>query len=343
MEPTIKDIAKKCGVAVSTVSRAINNHPDINPKTKAEIMNAIKEMNYVPNNSARNLKRLESKTIAILVKGHINHLFDSIIHEVEKEINNTKYTFFLQHVEDYQDEAEIALQLVKEKRLRGIIFLGGFYEKDASRLRQIHIPFVLCTIAAKESLEECIYSYFAIDDYHESYKITNYLCGLGHKKVAILAATRDDCSIGTLRLQGYKKALEDNGIMVDESLISYMESSIPTYSMENGYNAMERLLQKKLEFTAVYCISDMQAIGACKAIFRSGKKIPHDYSVAGFDGLIDTYYYEPSITTIKQPVKEIGKASINALIEMIKTKESIPGKVYDGELLMRESTRAINE
>lgn len=343
MEPTIKDIAKKCGVAVSTVSRAINNHPDINPKTKAEIMNTIKEMNYVPNNSARNLKRIESKTIAILVKGHINHLFDSIIHEIEKEINTTKYTFFLQHVEDYEDEAVIALQLIKEKRLRGIIFLGGFYEKNKTRLKQIHIPFVLCTIAARESLEDCVYSYFAIDDYHESYKVTDYLCKLGHKKIAILAATKDDCSIGALRLQGYKKALEDNNIEVDEGLISYMETTIPTYSMENGYSAMKRLFERKADFTAVYCISDMQAIGACKAIFRRGKKIPDDYSVAGFDGLIDTYYYEPSITTIKQPVREIGKASINALIEMIKTKKSVPGKVYDGELLVRESTRAINE
>jgi len=342
MEPTIRDIAKKCGVGVSTVSRAINNHPDINQKTKEIIMRTIKEMNYVPNNSARNLKRIESKTIAVLVKGNINHLFDSIIREMEKEINQTKYSFFLQHVEEHQDETDVALHLIKEKRLRGIIFLGGFYDKNESKLGQITVPFVLSTVGAREHLEECTYSYFAVDDFHESYKMTDYLCKQGHNKIAILAAPLHDSSIGKLRLKGYIKALRDNEIPLSKDLICYMEEGIPTYSMESGYQMMEKLLDTGVEFTAVYAISDMQAIGACKAIFRRGKKIPQDYSVAGFDGLADTYYYEPSITTIQQPVKEIGKASISALFEMIKTKKSVPGKVYSGELLVRESTRSVH-
>jgi len=122
---TIKDIAKMCGVGVTTVSRAINNHPDINEKTKARIMKVIKENHYIPNNSARNLKRSNSKTIAVLIKGITNPFFNKSIKIFEKEIKDKKYSFILQRVEEKQDEIEVAIELAKEKRLRGIVFLGG--------------------------------------------------------------------------------------------------------------------------------------------------------------------------------------------------------------------------
>ena len=122
---TIKDVARVCGVGVSTVSRAINNHPDINPETKEMIMQVIKENNYVPNNSARNLKRSDARAIAILIKGISNQFFNSMIKVFEEEIQKKKYSLVLQHVDAWQDETEVALELEKEKRLRGIIFLGG--------------------------------------------------------------------------------------------------------------------------------------------------------------------------------------------------------------------------
>ena len=108
---TIKEIAKLCGVGVSTVSRAINNHPDINPATKQMIMETIKKYNYVPNNSARNLKRSDSNTIAVLIKGISNPFFADMIQIFEREINRKKYTFVLQHVEEFEDEVDVAIQL----------------------------------------------------------------------------------------------------------------------------------------------------------------------------------------------------------------------------------------
>ncbi|MFV0362069.1 MAG: LacI family DNA-binding transcriptional regulator [Suipraeoptans sp.] len=339
MEVTIRDIAEKCKVGVSTVSRAINNHPDINPETKKLILSTIEELNYIPNNSARNLKRTESKSLAVLVKGTRNHLFDNLIHRMEKDIIHNKYSFFQHHVEEHEDEVEIALQLIKEKRLRGIVFLGGHFEHDNKRMRQISVPFVLSTMGSTNDLAGTVSTYFSVDDMHESYKVTDFLCKKGHKRIAILAAQKDDTSIGLLRLEGYKKALRDNGIEPDEKLIRFMDSDMQTYSMENGYKVMKELLAEEEDFTAVYAISDMQAIGASKAIFRSGKQIPNDYAVAGFDGVEETYFYEPSITTIKQPVEEIADASIKALFKMIKTKESVPGKVFEGELLVRDSTK----
>ena len=122
---TIKDIAKICGVGVSTVSRAINNHPDINPETKKLIMNTIREYSYVPNNSAQNLKRVESNTIALLTKGVGNPLFAEMIQTVQSDVLGKDYLFVLQQVDEMENELEVGARLANEKRLKGIIFMGG--------------------------------------------------------------------------------------------------------------------------------------------------------------------------------------------------------------------------
>ena len=124
-ELTIKDVARICGVGVSTVSRAINNHPDINPETKQRVMEIIKEQGYIPNNSARNLKRTESRSIAVLVKGMTNPVFSSMIKVIEAKIKRERYAMVLNHVNQNEDEVDVALELVKEKRVRGIISTGG--------------------------------------------------------------------------------------------------------------------------------------------------------------------------------------------------------------------------
>lgn len=338
---TIKDIAEKCGVGVSTVSRAINNQPDINPETKNMIMQTIAEYNYVPNNSARNLKRTASKTIAILVKAIDNSFFAEMIRIMEREINREKYSFFLQHIDEEQDEFEVAIELIKEKRLKGIVFLGGYADRTEETLRRVTVPFVMSTVGSAELPSDVLCSYMAVDDKKESYKVIDYLCKLGHSRIAILAALKRDEGIGYQRLEGYKKALKDNGVEIDEDLICYMKEDIQTFSMENGYAIMKELLHSGKDFTAVYAISDMMAMGACKAIFEEKKRIPEDYSVAGYDGLDYTYYYEPSITTLKQPVKEIAEESIHALFRMINKKKPVPGKTFEGILLERDSTRNI--
>ena len=142
-EITIKDIAKRCGVGVSTVSRAMNNHPDINQETKNMVMEVIREVGFVPNNSARNLKRTDAKCIAVLVKGISNPLFGDMIQVIEEETQKKKYSLVLMHVEYDEDEVDVALELVKEKRLRGIVFLGGYFfhsqEKISNFDRALHI------------------------------------------------------------------------------------------------------------------------------------------------------------------------------------------------------------
>lgn len=339
-EPTIKDIAKICGVGVSTVSRAINNHPDINPETKERIMNTIKEYGYVPNNSARNLKRVDAKAIAVLVKGIANPFFSNMIKIIEEECKKKHYSMELQHIESGEDEVDVAQKVVKEKRLRGIIFLGGLFSHSEEKLKKLNVPFVFSTAGSiPENINKKQYSNIGVDDYKESMKLVDYLIRIGHRKIAIIVAEPKEESIGQLRLEGYCDALKEHGIEVNEKLIFQTNNDISHFSMENGYLTAKRLIASGEEFTALYAVSDSLAIGAIRALLESGRRVPDDVSVAGYDGIDVSGYISPSLTTIRQPVEEMAEATIKLLFDIIAGKKNHQHITYDAELLVRESTK----
>lgn len=342
---TIKDIAKMCGCGVSTVSRALNNHPDINEETRKKIMAVVKEYNFVPNNSARNLKITDSKTIAILIKGIANPFFMKMIKVMENEIRRQKYSLIIQHVDHNQDEVDVAIELEREKKLKGIIFLGGYFNHTKEKLGAISVPFVISTVNMTEQYS-VNYSSIAVDDVKESYKIVDYLIKLGHKKILLISADLEDESIGKLRKVGYEKALRDNGIDFDESLIIPMSDDSDAYSMKAGFEAMEEALKRKLDFTAVFAVADAVAIGACRALADAGKKIPEDVSVVGFDGIDNAKYYSPRITTIRQPFEEMADETISLLFKYIdgtKSADEARQKLFEGELLIGESTAELKK
>ena len=165
---TIRDIARICKVGVSTVSRAINNHPDINPETKKLILDTIREYNYVPNNSAQNLKRTETNTIALVTKGVGNPLFAEMIEITQRHVKGKDYAFVLQQVEEEENEIMAAIRIARERRLKGIIFMGGASQPDVSLLKALTIPYVFCTVDSRipESLSG--WGIVAIDNEAES-------------------------------------------------------------------------------------------------------------------------------------------------------------------------------
>ena len=341
-EPTIKDIAKICGVGVSTVSRAINNHPDINPETKEKIMNTIKEYGYVPNNSARNLKRVDAKAIAVLVKGISNPFFANMIKVIEKECKKKHYSMELSHIETDEDEVDAALKVVKEKRLRGIIFLGGLFSHSDEKLRKLNVPFVFSTAGSiPENISKNQYSNIGVDDRKESARMVDYLIGLGHEKIAMVVAEADEESIGKLRLEGYFESLQAHDIAINPKLVFQTSDDIGHFSMENGYLTTKKLIESGEEFTAVYAVADALAIGAIRALLESGLRVPEDVSVAGYDGIDVSGYISPSLTTIRQPVEEMAKDTVKLLFDIIAGKKDHQHITYDGELLVRESTKEI--
>lgn len=342
-ETTIKDIAKECGVGVSTVSRALNNHPDINPETRDKIMKVIKETGFVPNNSARNLKRSNTKSIALIVKGISNPFFSDMIKIMEKYALTQHYNTVLRHVESDEDEVDVALALVKECRLRGIVFLGGNFTHDNKKLKLLNVPFIFATIGniTNEKNKKIWYSNIAVDDRAESCKLVSYLINQGHRKIALITEGLGEPSVGKLRYEGYRDALKQYGIPFDEKLVMEVDKEGEPYSMKNGYNAAKRLLNGDRKFTAIFCEADILAIGACRAIFDNGKTIPEDISVVGFDGIEIGNYYLPRLTTIKQPVDDMAKETIRLLFNLIAGKSEHKNIIMPAELLVRESSSVV--
>lgn len=344
---TIKDIARICGVGVSTVSRAINNHPDINPETKKRIMEVIQEKGFVPNDSARYLKRSESDSIAFLVKGISNPFFMGMVRVMEDFTQKKKFASILRHVDNDEDEVQTAQALIKERKLKGIVFLGGNFNHTAESLKQITVPYIFCTVGNEDEFEldgrekvneQVRYANVAVDDLAESEKAISYLIQQGHRQIGIITEGLKKPSIGQLRYLGYKKALREHGLDFDENLVYEIVTDGERYSRENGYNGAMELLKRNPKLTAIFCISDVIAIGAMRAIIDTGRKIPDDISVVGFDGIDEGKYCVPRLTTVEQPQSEMAEATIQFLFDMIEGKRSPDNMLMDAKLVIRESS-----
>lgn len=338
---TIKDIAKICGVGPSTVSRALNNHPDINQETKQRILEAVDKYGFVPNNSARNLKITASNNIAILVKGMNNPFFMNMIEMMEDDIRKAKYYMELRRVDEYTDEVEVALELIKEKKLQGIIFLGGLTTHSPEELAKIDVPFVLSTISVPKEAEG-IYSSVSVDDEKEGYKMTKFLIDKGHRRIAIMAGPKSETSVSQLRVCGYERALRESNIEIDENLIWNSIEGVDSYSMDNGYEVMQRQLKTGCKFDAIFTICDTMAVGAIRALSEAGVRVPEDVSVAGFDGINIGRYSIPSITTISQPFEDIGHMTTKMLFDLINKEKSHKRIILEASLTQRESVRDRN-
>ncbi len=333
----IKDIAAYAGVAVSTVSRVINNHPDVSEDTRKKILTIIDEHGYIPNNSARNLKRTVSNNIGVLVKGIYNPFFAKIVQKIGEEINERGYSMILHYNHGDISDFDIASELIKEKKLRGLISLGGeFGESIEEKLAELEVPIIIVSAKISKNIDKSLFSSISIENEQAAFEAVDYLCSLGHRKIGIISPGYDDKSIGTLRYEGYKKALEHNQIEYNRQ---YLE--IGRYTFESGFEAMERLLEKDLSLTAVFVISDIMAIGAAKAIMSRGMKIPEDISIIGFDGIDYTQFFHPSITTVDQPEESMAKQSVDLLYKLINNKCEHQHIVLNTKLLKRESCRCI--
>ena len=336
MAITIKDIARIAGVGVSTVSRAINDDPTINEKTRERVLAICEEYHYVPNNSARNLKMTESNTVALLVMGIENIFFTSMFGAFQKALEAKGYDFFLHAISETSDAVDVAMELTTEKRLKGIIFLGGQMDHSMEKLKKMNVPYVLCTVAREGERFHADLPTVSIDDKAASKTIVEYLIKNGHKKIAIIAGNKADLAVGERRLSGYRHALEDNGLYYDESYVFRMREDIPGYTPENGYAVAKDILASNLDFSALYCTSDLVAMGAYKAINEAGLRIPEDISVVGFDGINLGNFLNPPLTTMVQPKEELIKASVEKLLKAM-DGEDVSQDIYEAELLERQS------
>lgn len=311
---TIKDIAKLAGVSVSTVSRVLNDHPDVSEENRQHVLSVIQQYNYIPNNSARSLVKTTSDSIGLIVRGISNPFYADIIHAVEERVNARGYTMVMQQIGTSDDEVKAGAMMERDKRLQGIVFLGGRSDYTSRELAALNVPFVCCSYSNQYgSLLRSEYSSVSIADEEEAYRAVMELYKAGHRRIAVLLSAPDDKSISQLRYQGYVRALTHCGIPLDEDLVIRTEA----FDIQAGYKAMERTLQKGIKFTAVFSISDIMAIGAMRAMREAGLTVPYDCSIIAIDGLEIGDYVHPQLSTLCQPMKEMGNRSVDILLDMI--------------------------
>lgn len=334
----IRDIARLAGVGVSTVSRVINDHPDVKDETREKILKIIKESNYIPNNSARILKKNNTNNIGVLVKGVFNPFFAEMINIIGNRINEAGYTMILQQ-NDYatEDDVDNLIAFVKEKRLQGIICLGGnFLNINDESFQFLDIPVVLISVNTLSKESKSKFSSIGIDNVLAAKASIQYLIDKGHRNIGILLGEKNDVGISGLRLEGYKKALEENNIPYSEENVF-----IGDYDYSGAYRVTKEIINNRKDITAIFSISDIMAVGAAKSVIDQGLQVGEDISIMGFDGMDISKYYNPGITTVKQPKKNMANNSIDLLLALLAKKEDHKHIIFETKIIERESCKEV--
>ncbi|WP_101697655.1 LacI family DNA-binding transcriptional regulator [Clostridium minihomine] len=329
---TIKDIARESGFAVSTVSRALNNHPDVSEETKRKIQEVVAAHSFVPNQNARQLKRTATNSIAVLVKGISNMLFAPILEQTQVLIEKAGYTAQVCYLDEDDNEVRQAHQLIRESKPLGLLFLGGNLLNFQQAFAQIPIPAVLVAASAA-GLNFPNLSSVSTDDTAASARAIQHLVEKGHRNIGVIGGNRHDTSsISYLRYLGCQKTFEQYRIEFHEE--QYQKAR---FSYESGYHAMKRLLQSSPKVTAVFAMSDVMAIGACRLLLDQGIQIPRDISVMGFDGIELAEYYNPKLSTIAQSKSQMAEQGVSILLDCIEKQAPAVHQVVDFQMREGES------
>ncbi len=311
---TIKDIAKACGVSVSTVSRVLNDRPDVSEAVRRQVLEVVEKHNYIPNNSARDLVRSQSDNIGVVVRGTGTPFFSDMLKTVTHEIDAAGCNMILRQIGSDEDEVKAGAILEREKKLRGLLFLGGRYDYTAAELALVGVPYVCCSYTNQfGTLKKEDFASVSIDDHATAYAAVSTLIDHGHHRIAALIPSCSDHSISQLRFNGYQKALEDHGIPFDDTLAAEAGG----FGLEHAYKATSALLEGGADFTAMFAVSDVMAIAAIKALSDHGRRVPEDCSIVGIDGIDLSKYCIPTLTTMVQPVEEMARESVRILLELL--------------------------
>ncbi len=335
---TIKDLAAKTGYSVGTVSRTLNNHPNVSDKARNAILQAAQESNFQLNLNAKQLKQQRSSAILVVVKGTQNELFGELVENVQNLIANTPYQLVIDYVDENHNEVCRGAQLCREKKPLGILFLGGNHQNFLEYFPSIDVPCVLVTGDASSLAFENLSS-VSTDDFAAARCAVDMLIRMGHRQVAIIGGDDGTSDTSSLRYRGCIQAFRDHGIRFDPAYYRSMSH----YSYQQGYLATLDLLDQGLSFTAIFAIADVMAIGAIRALRERGLLVPRDISVMGIDGLPIGSYLTPQLATIRQSVARMARHSVGILLENIEQGAKTVHMKIPFTTECRESVCAIQE
>lgn len=338
---TLKQIAKELDVSISTVSKSLKDSSEISEDTRLKVQAFAKLYNYKPNNIALSLKNKKTKTIAVIIPEIVHHFFATVISGVENVANLHGYNVIVCLSDESFDKEVINMEMLANGSIDGFIMS---LSKETQQKKDFHhitevinqgMPVVLFDRITNEVVCDKV----IIDDFHAAFQAVKSLVNSGLKKIALIT-TVDYVSVGKLRTEGYIKALESNGLAIDEELIVKIED------LDTAEILIENLIQKN-NIDAVFAVNELFAVTAIKLATKMGKKVPEDISVIGFTDGIISKYSTPSITTVGQNGIEMGAKAAKMLIARLESEEEEEEdekyviEIIETQLVTRESTRTL--
>lgn len=307
---TIKDLARETGYSVGTISRVLNDQPNVSEKARQTILAYVEKSGFQLNSNAKHLKQQYAYGILAVVTGRSNGLFSRMIEQIQAVLSDQNYPLTVDYVEETEDPVLHALRQSREKKPRGILFLGGDTRLFVRSFGQIHLPCVALTSDASE-LGFSNLSSVATDDTAAAECAVEHLIAHGHRNIGIISGDRQCSGPSRLRYEGCRRAFARHGLTLDDDCCVTAR-----YTFADGYAAVQRLLDRK-HCSAIFAMADVMAIGAIRAIHDRRLRVPEDVSVMGFDGLDLGEYYSPKLTTIRQQTAPLAQRGVQLLLEAI--------------------------
>jgi LacI family transcriptional regulator len=322
---TMRDVAKKAGVSVATVSRVLNDKGYIKEDTRKKVLAAIEETNFKPNIVARSLFKKQSKTIGLIVPDITNPFFPQLARAVEDVTNKSDYTVILCNSDDDIHKERGYFEILQQKFVAGVIVVSN--KLQAEDIKGINYPIVALDMQLDTSIP-----YVTCDNYQGARKATQHLLDCGCKKIAHIKGPNKNLNAEE-RYRGYKDVLNEASAFQAGLVTS------ASFQLESAKQATFRLLAEYPDIDGIFAGSDVMAIGVMKAAEKMGYSIPDDLMVVGFDGIQFGEMVTPELTTVAQPIYQMGTTAAMMLMDQIdgkfcETKE----RVYDVELIVRDST-----
>lgn len=330
----IQQVAKKANVSAATVSRVLNNNPHVSPKTREKVLAVIQELKFSPNLSGRILRRNETNILLVLLPTISNPFYAASVSGIRHEADKEGYLVMICNTEEEVGKERQFLDLLKYRQADGAILMAQFLSCPELEEYAASGPIIQCF----EHIPDCPIPYVTIDDECAAYEMTNYLLGIGHRRIALVGCEHTYSS-AQKRENGYLRAMREAGIAPRPEWIVHGR-----YGFRSGFSSAGAFFALEERPTAIFAISDMQATGVIKRVKSEGLRVPQDISVVGFDNISIASMADPAITTVAQPARKIGACATRMLLEQLKDKESKPKNVVMAhELVIRDSTCARTE
>jgi LacI family transcriptional regulator len=328
---TMRDVAERAGVSVTSVSHVVNHTRVVSDDLRERVLTVMNELGYQPNALARSLRRKETYTIGVIMTNSADPFFAEITRGVEDTCFEQGYTIILCNSDSDLDKELFYTNVLSKKRVDGILFLaaGGKSTQHIRTVQERGTPLVVVDRYIPDLAVDTV----LIDNARGGWLATQHLIELGHQRIGCIAGP-SDLTLSAERVTGYRNALQAASLAADETLIIRGD-----FQYESGYQAAEQFFTHPTPPTALFACNDLMAIGAINAAAKHGWPVPAQLSVVGFDDIRMAAYINPLLTTIAQPKYEMGSIATTMLLERIQDQEMPPSqKLLPTHLVVREST-----